>query len=206
MIVNPVRKCILHERSTVAATLAGTGRLDYDVNVAEVGVVASEGWALGATGNYTLAVLAGWIVATWALCSVLFSASAKFRALGRSKWRWFLVALLAFFPYLGFIAVLFYIFKVRVHFPPTPKPPPPMRQAPAERTFGTGPGTPADPAWRPAPHWTPPKVKCSCGDGKVQCYQCSNGYVYNGSQIERHHYCSGTGKLKCQMCNGTGYR
>jgi hypothetical protein len=162
------------------------------------------------TGNYTLAVLAGWAIAVWALCSVLFSGSAKFRRLGRSKWRWFLIELTAFTPYIGFIAVLFYIFKVRVHFQPTPRPSPPLPQAPGGRTFGTAAdraaNTAASTPFRPAPQWTPQKVKCSCGDGKVTCYQCSNGYLYNGNQTERHHLCGGTGKLKCQMCNGTGYR
>jgi hypothetical protein len=71
-------------------------------------------------GNYEIAVLAGWALAMWALCSVLFSASAKFSSLGKSKWRWFLIALTAFIPYVGFIAVLFYVFKVRVHFPSRP--------------------------------------------------------------------------------------
>ena len=36
-------------------------------------------------GNYEIAVLVGWAIAVWALCSVLFSDPAKFTALGRSK-------------------------------------------------------------------------------------------------------------------------
>ena len=46
-------------------------------------------------GNYEIAVLVGWAIATWALCSVLFSDPAKFSNLGRSKWRWFLIELTA---------------------------------------------------------------------------------------------------------------
>ena len=74
-------------------------------------------------GNYEIAVLAGWAIDIWALCSVLFSASAKFSALGKSKWRWFLIELTAFIPYFGIIAVLLYVFRVRVHFPSRPRNP-----------------------------------------------------------------------------------
>src|ERR1700722_14182426 len=56
-------------------------------------------------GNYEIAVLVGWVIAVWALCSVLFSGAAKFENLGRSKRRWFLIELTAFIPYVGFIAV-----------------------------------------------------------------------------------------------------
>ena len=68
-------------------------------------------------GNYTIAVLVCWAIALWALCSVLFSEPDNFTNLGTSKGRWFLIELTALIPYVGFIAVLFYIFKVRVHFP-----------------------------------------------------------------------------------------
>jgi hypothetical protein len=155
-------------------------------------------------GDYTIAVLVGWAIAIWALCSVLFSDPAKFSNLGTSKWRWFLIELTAFIPYFGFIAVLFYVFKVRVHFPPRPKQPSQPRPAPSRGTAGSTGGTSAPstpPSWTP-----PPREKCrgNCQGGTVPCYGCSNGYV-NGTQTERHYPCNGTGRLKCQMCNGSGY-
>jgi hypothetical protein len=153
-------------------------------------------------GNYEIAVLAGWAIAIWALCSVLLSDPAKFSDLGRSKGRWFLIELTAFIPYFGFIAVLFYVFKVRVHFPPRPEQP--SRSAPSGGTaYSTGSGRvpPTSPSWEP-----PPKQKCTtCKGGTTPCYGCSNGYVH-GTQTERHYPCNGTGRLKCQMCNGSGYR
>jgi hypothetical protein len=155
-------------------------------------------------GDYEIAVLVGWAIAIWAICSVLFSESAKFSNLGTSKGRWFLIELLAFIPYVGIIAVLFYIFKVRVRFPPRPKQPrqpyqPPSGPAGGSTGGGWNRGAPA-----PAPkRWEPPqKQKCGCGNGTVPC-GCGNGYV---TQTERHHACGGTGRLRCQMCNGTGYR
>jgi hypothetical protein len=154
-------------------------------------------------GNYEIAVLVGWAIATWALCSVLFSESAKFSNLGRSKWRWFLIELAAFTPYFGFIAVLFYVFKVRVHFPPRPERPRQPLPAPSRHTAGsTGRASvpPASPSWAPAP-----KTKCTCQGGTTPCYGCSNGYVH-GTRTERHYPCNGTGRLRCQMCGGTGYR
>jgi hypothetical protein len=155
-------------------------------------------------GNYEIAVLVGWAIAIWALCSVLFSDSAKFSNLGRSKSRWFLIELTAFIPYFGFIAVLFYVFQVRVHFPPRPNQPSRPGPAPgrgtADRTGNRG-APPTSPPWTP-----PPKQKCTtCQGGTVACTGCSGGYV-NGTQTERHYACNGTGRVKCQMCNGTGYR
>jgi hypothetical protein len=54
----------------------------------------------------TIAVLVGWAIAVWALCSVLFSESENFTNLGTSKRRWFLIELTALIPNVGFIAVL----------------------------------------------------------------------------------------------------
>jgi hypothetical protein len=51
--------------------------------------------------------------------------------------------------------------------------------------------------WEPAK-----KVRCTFGNGTVPG-TCGNGYV---TQTERHHPCGGTGRLRCQMCNRTGYR
>jgi hypothetical protein len=155
--------------------------------------------------NYTIAVLAGWIIAVWALCSVLFSSPSKFSNLGRSKGRWFFIELAAFIPYFGFIAVLFYLFKVRVHFPPRVRQPARARPARSYSTVGS-PGrssasSPSSSSWTP-----PPKQRCGvCQGGTNPCYGCSNGYV-SGTQTERHMTCGGTGRVKCAMCNGTGYR
>ena len=156
-------------------------------------------------GNYTIAVLVGWAIAVWALCSVLFSDPGKFSALGRSKWRWFFIELTAFTPYFGIIAVLFYIFKVRVHFPPRPERPSHPRPAPSRSTTG---GTGGGPVGSPSSSgWAPPqKTKCGvCNGGTNACYGCSSGYVY-GTRTERHVTCGGTGRMRCEMCKGTGYR
>jgi hypothetical protein len=58
-----------------------------------------------------------------------------------------------------------------------------------------------------SPQWVPPpKQRCGvCQGGTNPCYGCSNGYVH-GSQTERHITCGGTGRVKCAMCDGTGYR
>jgi hypothetical protein len=158
--------------------------------------------------NYAIAVLVGWVIAAWMLCSVLFSDSGKFSDLGRSKGRWSLIAVTAFVPYFGIIAVLFYLFKVRVHFPPRPKQP--SRPRPASGGANTGyPGNsgrgPSSPP--SSPSWTPPqKTRCGvCNGGFNPCNGCSNGYVY-GTRTELHAPCSGSGRVKCAMCNGSGYR
>jgi len=124
---------------------------------------------------YTIVVLVGWAIGVWAVFSVLFSAPTKFSNLGRSKWRWFFIELTALVPYFGFIAVLFYVFKVRVHFPPRPKQPISPRRS-ASGGFTDGPsrpsGQPSSPSWTP-----PPRQRCSCQGGTVACTSCSGGYV-----------------------------
>jgi hypothetical protein len=136
---------------------------------------------------------------------VLFSHSSKFSSLGRSKWRWFFIELAAFVPYFGFIAVLFYLFKVRVHFPPRARQPGRARPARSYGTVGSPGHSPASSS--SSPPWTPPpKQPCGvCQGGTNPCYGCSNGYV-NGTRTERHMTCGGTGRVRCAMCNGTGYR
>jgi hypothetical protein len=157
-------------------------------------------------GNFEIAVLAGWVIAIWALGSVLISNPDKFSNLGTSKGRWFLIALTAFIPYVGFVAALLYLVKVRVHFPPRQRQPHPAHATSATSTFGGSgsagghPAAPASPTWQQVT-----KQKCTCQNGTVACTSCSGGYVY-GARTERHIACGGTGRLKCQMCNGTGYR
>jgi hypothetical protein len=157
--------------------------------------------------NYAIAVLVGWAIAVWMLCSVLSSDSGKFSDLGRSKGRWSLITVSAFVPYFGIIAVLFYLFKVRVHFPPRLKQP--SRPRPSGGSNTNYPGNPGRSPNSPpsSPSWTPPpKTRCGvCNGGSNPCNGCSNGYVY-GTRTELHAACGGTGRIKCTMCNGSGYR
>jgi hypothetical protein len=156
-------------------------------------------------GNYAIAVIVGWVIAVWALCSVLFSDPVKFSNLGTSKRRWFFIELTAFIPYVGFIAALFYLFKVRAHFPPRPKRPSRPRPAPSNYTAGNAGRNPIGSSGfsHPAPAQ---KQRCGvCNGGTNPCYGCSNGYVH-GTQTERHGTCGGTGRVKCAMCGGSGYR
>ncbi|WP_432843473.1 hypothetical protein [Dactylosporangium sp. CA-092794] len=59
--------------------------------------------------------------------------------------------------------------------------------------------------------WTPPAapahVPCpTCNaTGSVPC-SCGNGLVYENGQPRNHHLCGGSGKIKCMMCLGAGYR
>ena len=153
--------------------------------------------------NFQIAVLVGWALALWMLGSVLSSESTNFSNLGRSKLKWFLLSLAAFIPYFGFIAVLFYVFKVRVHFPPKP-----ARQSFSRGASGPSHSSPGHPTGSTGSTYSSPAPRptcTSCSGGKVRCYGCSNGYVY-GTRTERHGPCGGTGYVRCQMCNGTGYR
>ena len=172
-------------------------------------------------GNFEIAVLVGWAIAVWTLCSVLFSHPSKFSNLGRSKWRWFLVALIAFTPYAGFIAALFYIFKVRVHFPPQVRQP--GSSAHPARSYGTS--NWAEPA-TPYTNWTrpptnnamgskPPESCGSCsGSGKQTCFACQGrGRITNpaygphaGTSDGWCAPCTGSGKRNCDSCNGSGKR
>jgi hypothetical protein len=154
-------------------------------------------------GNYEIAVLAGWAVAVWAFCSVLFSDSAKFSNLGRSKRRWFLIELTAFIPYFGFIAVLCYAFMVRVHFPPRPERP--SRPRPAPTSSSTG-GRTSGPVKPPSSYTPPQRQKCgSCGGSGSRPCSCYGGWVAAGSN-QTHSACMGRGQVTCQMCCGSGYR
>lgn len=173
-------------------------------------------------GNYEIAVLVGWAIAVWALCSVLFSDSSNFSNLGRSKGRWFLIELAAFVPYVGFIAVLFYVFKVRVHFPPRERQPRPARN------YGSGGGTGGSSGRGSSrtPNWgssagnnsagsKPPENCGSCGgSGKETCFACQGrGRISNpayaphaGTSDGWCTPCSGSGKRNCGSCNGSGKR
>lgn len=156
-------------------------------------------------GNYEVAVLVGWVIATWAFFSVVFSRPAKFSNLGRSKWRWFLIALLAFMPYFGFIAALFYVFKVRRHFPARPARPSGPRRAYGgsgnTRTSTAGYGSTST-SWS---NERPPCSLCSGTGGRQPCYGCSHGWVTesNGATVT-HTACGGRGEFVCNQCRGSG--
>jgi hypothetical protein len=168
-------------------------------------------------GNYEIAVLVGWAIAVWALCSVLFSDPAKFTALGRSKGRWFLVALAAFIPYFGFIAALFYLVKVRVRFPPRVRQPRPARPASGGGAPAPGYGNSHRAAPMPNnPMGSPPVQTCtSCGgSGKQMCFACQGrGRITNpayaphaGTSDGWCSPCGGSGKRNCDSCGGSGKR
>jgi hypothetical protein len=154
--------------------------------------------------GWEIAVLAGWAIAIWMFFSVLFSESSKFSNLGKSKLRWFLLALAAFLPYIGFVFVFAYVLVVRVHFPPKPAAPPRPHSYPPPT--GNSPGTGSS---YKAPVWESftPKVCRSCGGsgGLRYCGQCQNGWITgsNGALESCHAGCS-YGKFYCNTCRGTG--
>jgi hypothetical protein len=140
-------------------------------------------------GDFEIAVLVGWAIAIWAFCSVLFSDPAKFRSLGRSKGRWLLIELAAFIPYFGFIAVLFYVFKVRVHFPPRPEKP--SRPAPSS-TSGSS-SSQGRMRWEACP-------PCG-GKGFRPCPTCGGrGTMLDGRRCPGG--CGGSGGIRCYACQG----
>ncbi len=157
-----------------------------------------------AVDGWQIAVLTGWAIAVWMFFSVLFSESSKFSDLGKSKLKWFLLALAAFLPYIGFVFVIAYVLQVRVHFPPKPAAPP------SPRTYSP----PASNSPRPvnsyqAPSWEPPKPQVcrSCGGsgGLRYCGQCTNGWITgsNGATEHCHAGCD-YGKFYCNTCRGIG--
>lgn len=180
-------------------------------------------------GNYEIAVLVGWAIAVWALCSVLFSHPSKFSNLGRSKWRWFFIELTAFTPYFGFIAVLFYVVKVRVHFPPRTSQPGRARPTGSGGTVGSpgrSPASSSSPRSSWSSNWAAPTTnntigskpveRCgSCnGSGKQTCFSCQGrgritipAYAPNaGTSDGWCAPCTGSGKRNCDSCGGSGNR
>ncbi len=158
-------------------------------------------------GNYTIAVLVGWAIAAWALCSVLFTDPGRFSSIGESKRRWFFIALTAFIPYVGFIAALFYLLKVRVHFPPQPKQASRPRPAPRSYTGGAGrdPFNPSN-----ASPWAPARqAPCGrCSGGKVTCGSCAGRgwHIGNSGKYDQACVSCGTsGQATCGSCRGSGW-
>ncbi|MEV6925115.1 hypothetical protein AB0M46_11520 [Dactylosporangium sp. NPDC051485] len=62
----------------------------------------------------------------------------------------------------------------------------------------------------PAKTWQPPQPAplCgSCGGSGKQSDTCNGGYVYGADgRPQHHHFCGGTGYVRCTSCNGTGHR
>jgi hypothetical protein len=158
-------------------------------------------------GNYTIAVLVGWAIAVWALCSVLFSDPGRFSSIGKSKWRWFLIELTAFIPYVGFIAALIYLFKVRVHFPPQPKLASPPRPAPSDYPAGNTGRNPFNPPATPA-RAPVQRTPCGCSGGKDTCSSCRGRgwHIGNSGQYDQACVTCGTsGRVTCGRCRGSGW-
>ena len=159
-------------------------------------------------GNYTIAVLVGWAIAVWALCSVLFSDPDRFQSIGKSKWRWFLIELTAFIPYVGVIAALIYLFTVRVHFPPQPKRASSPRTAPSGYPAGDAGRAPFSPPttspWAPAQ-----RDPCrNCSGGKVTCSICGGRgwHIGNSGQYDQACVsCTNSGRQTCRRCGGSGW-
>jgi hypothetical protein len=147
--------------------------------------------------NLEIWVLASWAMAAWMFFSVLFSPSDNFYALNRSKLKWFLLSLAAFFPYFGCVIVLAYVFMVRMHFPKRSSAPSHQRPNPSRPSPGSV-NKPWEPGWE----------KCSCSEGKVECTGCQGRGWVLGSPGEPNincHMCTG-GMAYCQRCGGTGRR
>jgi hypothetical protein len=156
-----------------------------------------------AVNGWQIFVLAGWAIAVWMFFSVLFSATVKFSNLGKSKGKWFLLSLAAFVPYIGFIFVFAYLFKVRAHFPPKPR-------APTRRYPSSPAGAPARSPYEPykAPEWPKgPKTCPTCNGGKLgrYCGQCQNGWISSpGGGLESCHAGCQYGRFPCDNCHGRG--
>ena len=54
---------------------------------------------------------------------------------------------------------------------------------------------------------TPQRCSGNCDNGSIPCRACNYGWIQdqNGATVA-HNACSGTGRLRCAMCNGTGVR
>jgi hypothetical protein len=162
--------------------------------------------------GWTAAVLTTWVAALWGIGSITFSEPSKFRNLGKSKGKWFLIEVLGFIPYFGLIVTLTYVVKVRIHFPP--KPPRPVRPSNSRSTrpsqTGSGSGSSVgSTSPRPVSYEPLPRQRCGggCNNGRVPCYGCQSGWVtdYSGATVS-HPACGGRGSMTCQMCGGTGFR
>ena len=125
-----------------------------------------------------------------------------FKASGHSKALWVAIEFVGMCTCLGAITWAWYSFGVRrqvVRAGGANRP----GDALKGRGGGGSPGAPGAPGGG-SPFGPPTRTPCgSCSGGSTVCSPCSGtGRV----GTEMHAACGGSGRYRCAMCNGTGYR